>query len=262
MNRSNLRSAVLLLAVFGSLAALLLLKPIPQNPAYHNFADGRVVLGVPHFFDVISNLPFLLVGVAGLCFCASRQMAGARSAWIVFFSGVALVAFGSGHYHWAPTSAALAWDRAPMAVAFMGLLAALIGEALGARAGRIVLGPAVLMGGASVAHWHLTDDLRLYAWVQFFPLLLIPLLLVLFPARFTHRGMLLVGLGFYGLAKIAEALDRPVFEATGGVLAGHAVKHVLAAAACGAILQMLRKRTSVNGQPGDWSQATPRPPPQ
>ncbi len=261
MNRPNLRPVVLLLVVFGSLAAvLLLLKPIPQDPAYHDFADRRVVLGLPHFFDVISNLAFLLVGVAGLRFCASRQMLGARIAWAVFFSGVALVAFGSAYYHWAPTSATLAWDRAPMAVAFMGLLAALIGEALGERAGRIVLGPAVLMGGASVVHWHLADDLRLYAWVQFFPLLLIPLLFVLFPPRYTHRGMLLVGLGFYGLAKIAEALDRPVFEATGGVLAGHTVKHLLAAAACLVILQMLRKRTAVNGRADGWSQGTPRPP--
>lgn len=239
--------AALALIVAGSLAAALLLDPIPQDPAYHQFADRRALLGIPNCLDVLSNLPFLLVGLAGLRVCFSRRMVGARIEWTVFFAGVAMVAFGSAYYHWAPTSGTLAWDRAPMTVAFMVLLAALIGESLGVRAGRIALLPAILTGVASVVHWHMTDDLRLYAWVQFFPLLLIPLLLVLFPARFTHRGMLLGGLGLYGLSKIAEALDHWVFEATSGVLAGHAVKHVLAAAACLAVLQMLRKRTPVNG---------------
>jgi len=57
------------------------LAPIPQNPAYHNFADQRAWLGVPHFLDVFSNLGFLLVGVGGLAFMsrkASAQSANGR----------------------------------------------------------------------------------------------------------------------------------------------------------------------------------------
>ncbi len=250
MNHAAIRLAVLLLIVFGTLVAALLMEPIPQNTSYHDFADRRAFFGLPHFFDVVSNLPFLLVGIAGLRFCASARMIGSRIEWAVFFAGVALVAFGSAYYHWAPVNATLVWDRVPMTLAFMGLLAALIGESLGARAGLFVLGPAVFVGGASIVHWHLTDDLRLYGWVQFFPVLLIPLLLVLFPARFTHRALLLVGFGFYGLAKVAEVTDRALFSATGGNFSGHTLKHLLAAVACFALLHMLRKRSALTATSG------------
>lgn len=243
----NPRIAALAVLIVASLVAALSLDPIPQDPAYHQFADRRAMLGIPNFFDVASNLPFLLIGIAGIRFCASGRMLGARVEWTVFFAGVTLVAIGSGYYHWAPTSETLAWDRAPMTVAFMGLLAALIGESIGPKTGRVVLWPLIVIGIASVVHWHATDDLRLYAWVQFFPLLLIPVLLVAFPARFTHRWVLLAGLGLYGLSKVSEACDVVLFESTEGVVGGHAVKHLLAAGACLTLLWMLRKRTQAKG---------------
>ena len=46
-----------------SLLALGLLDPIPQDLAYHNFADTRALFGLPNAYDVLSNIPFLLVGV-------------------------------------------------------------------------------------------------------------------------------------------------------------------------------------------------------
>jgi hypothetical protein len=57
-----------LLAGLGAAAILilLLLGPIPENPDYHNFADHRTILGVPNFWNVISNTPFLLVALWGL----------------------------------------------------------------------------------------------------------------------------------------------------------------------------------------------------
>jgi len=242
----NLRIAAFAVVFLGSLVAVMMLAPIPQDPAYHEFADRRTFLGIPNFFDVVSNLPFLLVGIAGLRWCASPRMEGARLEWMVFFAGVTLVAFGSAHYHWAPSNGTLAWDRAPMTIAFMALLAALTGESIGPRIGRAALVPLVLLGIGSVVYWHLTDDLRLYGWVQFFPLLLLPLLLALFPTRFTHRRLLVVGLLLYGASKVFEALDRAVFSSSAGAIGGHAVKHLFAAAACLAVLLMLRKHTRVN----------------
>ena len=47
------------------LVVALLLPPMPQDPEYHNFADRRMLLDIPNFFDVISNLPFLLIGALG-----------------------------------------------------------------------------------------------------------------------------------------------------------------------------------------------------
>jgi hypothetical protein len=54
----------------GGIVALgLLLSPrIGQPQSYHQFADQRTLLGIPHFFDVLSNLGFLVVGLWGAVF--------------------------------------------------------------------------------------------------------------------------------------------------------------------------------------------------
>ena len=52
--------------VAGSLAGLLLLPPISQDQGYHHFADQRTLFGVPNFWNVVSNLPFMAVGSVGL----------------------------------------------------------------------------------------------------------------------------------------------------------------------------------------------------
>ena len=56
------------LLIFFSIVALISLfmhKPVMQNLAYHNFADQTEMFGIPNFVNVISNLPFLLLGVFG-----------------------------------------------------------------------------------------------------------------------------------------------------------------------------------------------------
>ena len=50
----------------ASVVVLLLLPPIAQDQSYHRFADERTLLGVPNFWNVVSNLPFIAVGAAGL----------------------------------------------------------------------------------------------------------------------------------------------------------------------------------------------------
>ena len=77
--------------MLGSLITMMSLEPIPQDPAYHDFADQRTFLGVPNVLDVISNLPFLLVGVLGLWYCIRADLGAGRLAWIVLFTGVSLV---------------------------------------------------------------------------------------------------------------------------------------------------------------------------
>ena len=56
-----------LLAVTAVAAIVVLRLPaVPQDPAYHRFADDRSWLGIPNFQNVASNLPFLVVGALGL----------------------------------------------------------------------------------------------------------------------------------------------------------------------------------------------------
>lgn len=41
--------------------------PIPQPEAYHRFADRRTLIGgVPNTLNVVSNFPFLIIGIFGL----------------------------------------------------------------------------------------------------------------------------------------------------------------------------------------------------
>jgi len=234
---------ILLGAIAGATLALALaVGPIPQDPAYHQFADRRALGGLPNAADLLTNLAFLPVGLAGLVFCLRHRFAG-RAAWLVMFSGVSLVSLGSAWYHRAPDNGTLVWDRLPMTLAFMGLFVAVLREYVSVRLERLLV-PACLLGLASVVWWHLTDDLRLYAWVQFFPLLALIVFVAL--ARRGHRGerALALALGLYLLAKFAELNDLSIFRFTGERLSGHSLKHLLAAGACLVIYRRLVRRVA------------------
>lgn len=237
------------------IVVLLVLSPIPQNQAYHNFADQRTLLGIPNFLNVISNVPFFLVGMLGL-FLLWRQRAADvgmtfienSEAWPygVFFLGVALTCFGSIFYHLAPDNARLVWDRLPMTLAFMSFFAAIIAERINVKAGLVSLLPLVTIGISSVIYWHWSElsghgDLRLYIMVQFYPILAIPLLLLLFPPIYTRSIDLLGALAFYMVAKTFELLDAKIF-ALGRIVSGHTLKHLAAGLATYWILRMLRNR--------------------
>jgi hypothetical protein len=247
------RVALLLALAVLAAAVAFALPPIPQDPRYHAFADTRRLLGVPHALNVLSNIPFVVVGLLGLAAVARAdtplRSAWERRAWAVVFAGILLTGPGSAWYHLAPTNASLVWDRLPMTVAFMGLLAVVIAERVGLGAGRWLLPPLLLLGVASVAHWALGEargagDLRLYGLVQFFPLVAIPLMLALFPARYTRGADVLVAAGWYGVAKVLEALDARVFAA-GGLVSGHTLKHLASAIAMAWLLAMVRRRRPV-----------------
>ena len=233
--------------VIGIIA--LLLPPIPQPQSYHNFADQREWLSIPNFGDVVSNLPFAIVGIWGLIFLAesARRFSDPRERWLysVVFAGLVLTGVGSAYYHLAPDNARLVWDRIPIMITFMALLAAVIAERLSVRVG-LWLFPALQIAGiGSVLLWRAGElgghgDLRFYAAVQVYAILVL-LLALLFPAKYTRGGDFAVIVGFYVLAKILEESDRQVF-ALGHLVSGHTLKHLAAAAAGYWILRMLQKR--------------------
>jgi len=218
-----------------SLAGLLLLPPIPQDQSYHQFADQRTIFGIPNFWNVVSNLPFLAVGAAGLW--RFRQDA----ATVVFFLGVFLTGLGSSYYHLNPHDGTLFWDRLPMTLSFAAILALVVGERITARAGVILLWPALAVGVFSLLLWRWTGDLRLYFWVQFFPGLAVLSLFVLAPAKYTGTHYWVLAGALYAVAKVLEFTDRAVYSA-GTLLSGHPFKHLVAAAACFAMLWYFRTR--------------------
>lgn len=240
------RIAILVLLVLGPLVWLLIGHgvPIVQDRGYHLFADTRNCLGVANFANIASNLLFLLVGAAGAIGCWRRR-SGAWRSWLVFFAGVALVFFGSAHYHGNPNDDTLVWDRLPMTIAFMALFAALVSEHVESKIEIPLLAAALAIGIFSVLWWQLSGDLRIYIWVQGAPLLAIPYVVAAFPAHHTLRHYLLYGVALYALAKAAELFDHPVYAASAGTISGHTLKHLLAAAAVFCVLLMLRRRQSL-----------------
>jgi len=236
------RQAFLATIPFLLLARVYAGGPIAQDPAYHEFADQRRLLGVPHFFDVASSLPFLFVGVAGMLLCLGALRPPRAASWFVFFAGIALAAFGSGYYHWAPGDAALFWDRLPMTIAVTALLVALVSEQVGERLERWLLGPALLAGVARLLWWRESGDLRLYFCVQLAPLICLPYVLLLFRRPYTHRHFLACALALFVLAKLAEAWDLEIFALSSGAVSGHTLNHLFTAAAALCIYVMLRQR--------------------
>jgi hypothetical protein len=195
---------------------------------------------------VVSNAPFLIVGLAGITLGACGRLTGYSICWFTFFLGVSLVSVGSAYYHWHPDNDSLVWDRLPITVGFIGLFMAIVSESVHPKLGNVLLLPGLLLGVGSVLYWHFYDDLRLYAWVQYAPLLILPAVLALYSSQYSHRYMLLIALACYLLAKLFEVFDREVFAILNGRVAGHAIKHLWAAAGCLCILQMLRKRHFLN----------------
>ena len=231
-----LRQQLLWLLVAGVAAALAWHGPIAQPAHYHDFADTRRWLAIPHAADVLSNLPFLLAGWLGLA--AALRLPPkhpARAAWGMFFGAVMLTTFGSAFYHWAPDNIGLAIDRLPIAWACAWLALALLAERVDARFGR----PAVQLAGFvaatfSVWLWYQGEiagagDLRADLFVQFLPVLLIPLVCAMFRGGVLGAGDWFGAIGLYLVAKALEMHDAQVLEMLG--VSGHTLKHLVAATA-------------------------------
>ncbi|NHZ80258.1 hypothetical protein F2P44_13385 [Massilia sp. CCM 8695] len=109
-------------------AAMLLAGPIAQPAGYHAFADVRSLSGLANAADVLSNLGFLLIGLA--CLLHVRPT---RPAHTMFFVAILLTGFGSSWYHLAPDDTRLVWDRLPIALACVSLLAAALHDAFPTR---------------------------------------------------------------------------------------------------------------------------------
>ena len=221
------------------LAALLILAmavygPIPQLVSYHDFADQRSWLAIPHAGDVLSNLGFLLAAAYGVFIMLRARRY--RPAQVLFVAALALTAAGSTFYHLAPDNARLVWDRLPIALACAALLAASLQEAYPKL--KCVLPALAAFGALSVLWWSQTGDLRPYLLIQAAPLLLIPALQWQTGAPMARRTAFVVAIALYMLAKMFELADAPVFQAL-GLLSGHTIKHLLAAAAALVLLRHL-----------------------
>ncbi|MBM3350763.1 MAG: hypothetical protein FJY53_03055 [Betaproteobacteria bacterium] len=245
------------LCVSGVILAVLAmaLPRIPQPAAYHDFADQSVCMGVPHCFDIASNLLFIMAGMAGMFFLSGtaeqRAFIDVRESlpYRLFFLATILVGLGSGFYHLAPDNDRLMWDRAAVSLALMSWFAAILCERVSLRAGLSMLPLLLAAGLASVFYWGWSErqgmgDLRLYGLMQIIPILQIPLLLRLYPPRYSGDKDILSVIALYAVALLFDLSDHQVYNSTRGIVSGHTLKHVIAALAAYWVLVRLRRRTA------------------
>lgn len=249
-----MRASVPVALALAALAWGVLAPPVLQAQDYHAFADARAFLGVPNAADTLSNLAFLVVGALGLAFLWRERGSSERFAsphemrpYAVFFSGVLLTSAGSAWYHLAPDDARLVWDRLPMTIAFMSLVAAVVAERIDRRLGNALLWPLVFLGLASVAYWRWSalagfENLRPYLAVQFGSIAVVLAISLLYRSRYTHGAVIFLLAAAYAVAKVVEVYDREIFE-WGGWVSGHTLKHLAAALGIWLLLRGLQHRT-------------------
>ena len=236
-----------------------IVPPIPQPQWYHDFADKRPFLGIPNFWNVVSNLPFAFLGMWGISWVLSADSAealndhSARWMYVCLFGAVALTGVGSSYYHLEPNNQTLVWDRLPIAVTFMALFAIIISERIDRRLGVWSFWPLVAVGAATVVYWHLSEtwgrgDLRPYFLAQFYPVVAIPVILWLCPPRYSKTGHLYSAIAWYVAAKIYEFLDKDLYS-YGHIVSGHTLKHIGAAVSCYMILSWVRQRRLITEHP-------------
>lgn len=250
----NIRFAAVIVLTVVALAAAFLLPAVHQPLEYHDFADHRHLLGVDNFLDVVSNIGFLAFGLLGLavvfrhhtCFASSAE----RWPYAVFFVGVLLTALGSAYYHLAPDNETLFWDRLPMTIAFMGLVASQIVDRINVRFGLALLLPMLFVGAASVIYWSISERMGAgnvlpYGILQGYSVVILLLLAVLHPSRYTRGSDIYWVFGWYVLSKVLETFDAQVLGIL-HVVSGHTLKHLAAAVAAFAVCRMLMRRTLKN----------------
>jgi len=265
--RLTRREACLLyVAVVLVAAALLLPAGLGQGwDAPGHFADLRGWSGLPNALDVLSNLPFLALGVLGLrrlhrleCRLEAEPQRPVATraghdelplnaldcAWL-FFGGLILVAAASVFYHLLPgDSLRLAGDRAAMTVAFAGLLGMAACDRISPRAGWPVAWTLLAAGLLSVAISQSTGNVVPWAVVQFGGMGLVLGMAMLRPVDCASAAGMRLNLGWvialYAVAKLCELADASIYEGTAHLVSGHSLKHVAAALAALPVLQALR----------------------
>ena len=236
---NNSKRIQLLIGIIATLlVAVFFIEPIPQDPDYHQFAAQDAVQGTPNMWAVCSSLTFILVGAACLVklkgIHADISSSKLRTVIRIFYIGVILTGFGSAYYHYAPSNDTLLWDRLPMTISFMAFFSFILSMHISERVGTILLWPLLVIGIASVLFWDYTEglgrgDLRFYAVVQFLPVILIPLILLMFPNPAYKQSYIWLVIAVYIAAKLTEQFDHQIYDLCG--IGGHTFKHVIAALA-------------------------------
>lgn len=227
---------------------------VAQYADYHAFADQRILWGLPFAMDVLSNLPFALLGAWGLLRLRSVHTPRARRTGFValvpcdvqrplarlFFAGLLVTALCSGYYHLQPDDGGLTLDRLGMLAPFAGLMGLAAADRISARAGQWTAAAVLALGAMAVVVWSLTGNLLPWSVLQGGGMLLIVCLALRRPLIGTWGVSLATVIAWYALAKLLELGDHHILALTQGLVSGHTLKHMAAAMAAWPVLAVMQ----------------------
>ncbi len=253
------REAALACFAVAPLLIVAMMSPVLRGPAFHHYADARWLLGLPHAGDVLSNLPFVWVGIAGLI-AARRAVGLPRGLVALFFAGILGIGLGSGAYHVHPTDATLVFDWLPIVIAVAFLVALVASDRVDRSLGRIAAVVLPTAGLVSVMWWWAgggTDggDMRFYATLQLLFIAMVPVMVLLYPKGRLPRADLLCGMVCFVLARLVNTRDASILDST-TLVSGHTVKHLMAGLAAWFVLRAVRRSATT---PAVAQPAVPQP---
>ena len=235
MNLQNQTPKILaIITAVTFIVVFTLVKPISQVSEYHHFANEIKLFGIQNFWNVVSNFGFILTGLFGIVGLKKGKEKNPIDS--VLFLGILLTGFGSAYYHYSPNNASLVWDRLPMTLVFASFFASFYSNFFCKKIGFKIWLFNLVLGVLSVFYWQYTEsinkgDLRLYAIVQFLPIILT---LIIFTIHYKQHPKLLkpmlLTIVFYLLAKFLEHFDYQIFEIC-KIISGHPLKHIAASIA-------------------------------
>lgn len=246
-NKSNLdiRKLLGLLTLAGAICLWTWpLLPTSDSPTYFHFADTRPILNIPNSLDVLSNLFFLFFGIFGLKIAlrAKNKKPNNLTLYIVLISVSAiLTCFGSIYFHISPSPSTLLWDRLPMTLAFMSILAMIISDRTSKKVGLYSLVFLIPFGLLSVIGFQFGWlTLKPYIAVQYGSILFIVLAISIWTENKISNTAIWSSIGLYAVAKAFEISDAFVFNIT-GLISGHTLKHFFSSLAIYKLLTINRE---------------------
>lgn len=244
------RERLVLLVALGLLVAAAVLPGIGMRPGYLDFADRRMWWFISNAGDVLSNLPFALIGFTGLWMLCTGHHTSQQSSpdgrsvqnqwvWRVSFAGLITIWLGSSYFHLNPSEESLVWDQIGMSIAFAGILGLACSDAISPRAALPEMVLLLVTGMVTVWIVRLSGNLLPWSLLQGAGMVLLVIAAVRHQPVTGIRWFWMVV--FYALAKVCEMLDADIFLLTSQLISGHTVKHLLSGVACLPLLQGLRR---------------------
>jgi hypothetical protein len=248
---------IALVLLFATLTAWIWIPTTAQDQSYHAFADTRALFGVPRAADVLSNLAFAAVGLFGIRLLVSTGDAklptrGPCEPVVHRASGFSPPAPAPPGITSTRTTRRSRGDRLPMTLVFSGVLGLAAAQRIGQNVARVALALLFELGVASVVYWRITGDLSLYLALQYGGFAALVVLLLATRQRddpFPWWWLV----GWYGLAKVFEGADAMIWNATHGLIAGHVLKHLAAAAGGPRDLPAAARKAGSHGQVGSYA---------